>query len=313
MPDVTKQTLSATQTPALFGASPYLTRWMLLRHFIHGDPIDSPGDNRMDWGSKMQALVLAQAAEDLHLEVKPNAENVYLRSGLLGCTRDAEIMCPDRGPGALETKCVFDYGVWMRDWDGGKTPPRHYEIQLQQQMLVGDGEDAYDWGVLAVWVCGEVHYFERKPITDLWLAMGEEAEKFFADVAAKREGEPFGEPVEVPLLNRLFAPQPGVVVDLTTREDARELVSVAQLMRYHANERSTHDKEEKKYKAKLKAVMGDASEGILPEGVKIKAKQTERAGYTVKPTKYTTIDVFLPGGAPTAPPEKQPDNVLAGG
>src|SRR3989442_9052297 len=127
MPDTTKQTISATQSPALFGVSPYMTRWMLLRHFIHGDPIDSPEHERMTWGKKLQPLVLAQAAEDLHLEVRPNAEDVYLRSEHfpIGCTRDAEIICPDRGPGTLETKCVFDYGVWMQTWNGGKALPKH--------------------------------------------------------------------------------------------------------------------------------------------------------------------------------------------
>src|SRR5215469_3216944 len=149
MPDPTKQTLSATQTPALFGVSPYLTRWMLLRHFIHGDPIDSPAHNRMNWGKKLQPLVLEQAAAELRLEVRPNAGDVYVRRGLLGCTRDAEIFCPDRGPGALETKCVFDYATWMEDWNAGKDPPRHVEIQLQQQMAVGDGDVSYKWGVIA--------------------------------------------------------------------------------------------------------------------------------------------------------------------
>lgn len=312
MPDPTKKTISATQTPALFGASPYLTRWMLLRHFIHGDPIDSPEHNRMNWGLRMQPLLLQQAAEDLHLEVKPDEQ--YIRFGNVGCTRDAVVICPDRGPGALECKCVFDYGVWQREWDGGKTVPRHYEIQLQQQMMVGDGDDGdrYQWGVIAAWVCGEMHYFERKPIDDLWFAINDEVLKFFKDVYAKREGEPFGEPIEVPLLAHLFAPKPGMTIDLTQRDDARELVSEAQLLTYYAAEARSHTKAAEKIKARLRAVMGDAEEGILPEGVRIRAKQQKRAGYTVEPTTFTTINVFVPGATP-ASPQKQPDNILAGG
>lgn len=301
MPDPNKQTLSATQTPALFGVSPYLTRWMLLRHFIHGDPIDGPEHNRMDWGLRLQPLLLQQAAEDLHLEVKPDEQ--YVRRGLVGCTRDAIVICPSRGPGALECKCVFDYGVWMRDWDGGKTVPRHYEIQLQQQMMVGDGATQYEWGVIAAWVCGDMHYFERKPIDDLWWAIDSETSKFFKDVEAKDEGEPFGEPIEMPLLAKVFAPQKGVVVDLTQREDATDLLTEAQLFSYYSSQARQHTKAADKIKAKLKAVMGNAEEGILPEGAKIKARQTSRAGYTVKPTTYTTIDVFMPDGPPVAPPQ----------
>ena len=310
MPDPLKQTLSATQTPALFGVSPYLTRWMLLRHFIHGDPIDSLEHNRMSWGRLLQPLVLAQAAIDLHLEVRPNASDTYVRRGLLGCTRDAEIICPDRGPGALETKCVFDYGVWMREWDGGKRPPRQNEIQLQQQMLVGNGESPYDWGVLGVWVCGEMHYFERKPIHDLWFAIGDKAREFFADVAAKREGEPFGEVVEWPLLQTLFPARKGTSVDLSTREDAAQLAEAATMMAWHQRERLAHEKGEKALKAKLKAVAGDAEEAILPNGIKVRQKFVSRAGYTVKPSSYTTLDVFVPD---TAAAETPPDNLIMAG
>jgi hypothetical protein len=311
MPDPARLTLSATEVPALFGASPWITRWMLLRRFIHGDDISGPEHNRMDWGLKMQALVLAQAAEDLHLEVRPNHGNEYVRNGLVGCTRDAEIICPDRGPGTLETKCVFDYGVWARDWNGGKTVPRHIEIQTQQQMMVGLDGRVFTWGVIAVWVCGEVHYFERKPIPELWEAINNEALRFFSDVNGKHEGDPFGHPVEVPLLNRLFAPKAGTTLDLTAHPKAAEFVSQAQLMRYHAAERAAHDKAEKAIKALFKATLGEIEEATLPGGVRIRQKQQSRAGYTVKPTTFTTIEAFVPEGAPQ--PAAPADNILAGG
>lgn len=311
MPDQTKATLSATQTPALFNASPYLTRWMLARHFIHGDSIESPEHNRMDWGSKMQPLILAQAAEDLHLEVRPNAADVYVRRGLLGCTRDAEVICPDRGPGALEMKCVFDYGTWMQNWGGGKSPPKHVEIQLQQQMLVGDGETPFAWGVVGAWVCGEMKYFERKPIPELWYAIETEAARFFADVEAKTEGEPFGEPVEMPLFSRLFAPVLGKTVDLTGHPRAAELASQAQLLGYHASERSSHEKAEKLIKAHFKALLADAEEAILPHGIHVHAKQQSRKAYSVQATTYTVIDVFVPDSVPA--PAKEPVNMLSGG
>ncbi len=297
MPDVTLKTLSATQTPALFNASPYVTKWMLLRHFIHGDAIDSPEHNRMNWGTKLQPLVLAQAAEDLHLEVRPNATDEYVRRGLLGCTRDAEIICPDRGLGALETKCCFDFGTWARDWNSGKQLPKHIEIQTQQQMMVGDGTTSYGWGVIAVWVCGEIHYFERKPIPELWEAIEREAAQFFADVEAKQEGQPFGEPVEMPLLNRLFTPTAGLVVDLSEHPKANELSEQARMMLWHSAERLGHERAERLAKANFKALLGDAETATLPGGVRITQKLVERAGYTVKPSRYTTIDAYVPDGA----------------
>lgn len=298
MPDPTKQTLSATQTPALFGASPYLTRWMLLRHFIHGDSIDSPEHNRMDWGKRLQPLVLAQAAEDLHLEVRPNAAETYVRRGLLGCTRDAEIICPDRGPGSLETKCVFDYSVWMQAWGGGKILPRHNEIQLQQQMLIGDGDQSHEWGVMAVWVCGEMKYFERQPIDALWVALKNEASVFFADVEAKREGQPFGEPVEMPLLAELFPVKNGTKLDLSKGEDAHKLAQLVCDMKSFGEARKFNGKAEEQAKVKLKALIADAEEATFLHGITLRQKRVDRSGYTVKPSSYTTLDTYVPKDLP---------------
>jgi hypothetical protein len=294
MPDPRRDTVSATEISALFGANPYLTRWMLLRRFIHGDDISSPAHNRMDWGTKLQPLVLAQAAEELHLEVKPNAEDVYLRRGNLGCTRDAEVICPDRGPGALETKCVFDHRTWMQHWDGGKTLPRHIELQLQQQMYVGDGVESYAWGCIAVWVCGEMFYFERAPIPEVWETMTEAAETFFKAVAAGDEGDPFGVPVEMPLLNKLFAPKPGKVIELTSRDDAEAIVGFARgFVELDARAKETA-KQAAGLKAKLRALIGDAEEAVLLDGSKIRQKTVNRKGYTVEPSSYNTFSVYVP-------------------
>lgn len=312
MPDPHKKTVSATQTPALFGVSPYLTKWMLLRHFIHGDSIESPEHNRMNWGSKLQPLILEQVAQDVHLEVRPNKTDAYVVRGLVGCTRDAEIICPDRGPGSLEIKCVFDYATWMQEWAGGKTPPKHIEIQLQQQMLVGEpGDKPHDWGILAVWCCGDMHYFERSPIPELWEEINAQATQFFADVAAGREGDPFGVPVEWPLLSRLFAPKPLTVIDLTTRDDAHKIADDARMMAWHAAERLGHEKGEKALKAKLKALIGDNEEALLPGGIKIRQKKVNRKGYTVGPSSYVQVEVYVPATAPK--PTTPASDILAAG
>src|SRR6202030_4173403 len=124
----------------------------------------------MSWGTKLQPLIIEQVAQERGLEVIPN-DDTYVRRGLLGCTRDATIIAPGIGPGALEIKCVFDYRVWMQKWNGGKSVPREVEIQLQQQMYVGaatenvrthmgDPLSSYKWGLIAVWVCADLYYFE---------------------------------------------------------------------------------------------------------------------------------------------------------
>lgn len=281
MPDPNRATISATEASALFNANPYVTRWMLWQRFANGLDIDQSADNRMDWGKRMELLVLAAAAEDLKLEVVPNRDHAtgrqhYMSRGPLGCSRDAAIICPDRGPGALETKCVFDYRSWMENWAGGEQPPRQYEIQLQVQMYVGDGAMPFDWGVIAAWVCGEMFYFERAPMPDLWEALEAEAEGFFADLHAGREPNPFGSAVEMPLMRALFTPRAKTVLDLRERQDAMDVLENARMYVYHRDSRLGHAVGEQAALARLRATIKGNEELLLPHGANVRQSKSGR-------------------------------------
>lgn len=238
MPDPTMATVSATQASALYNTSPYTTRWMLYRHFSDGMAIDAGEDQRMRWGKLLQPLVLAEAATQLRMEVRPNSDDTYHRRGALGCTRDATVICPDRGPGAMETKCVFEYRGWMQEWNEGRQPPKYHELQLQVQMAVGDESGPYQWGIIVAWVCGELKFFERKPMPDLWARMEADAAQFLADVHERREPDPFGAPVELPWLNEAFPVERGKVISAgediakiaVQYRDARERQSTAEAL-----------------------------------------------------------------------------------
>ncbi len=308
MPDPTKQTVSASEAPALFNASPYVTRWMLWRRFAKGMNLDAPADSRMSWGTKLEPLILDQAAEDLRLEVRPNREpngaQHYFRRGLLGCHRDGEIICPDRGPGAIECKSVFEYKTWMADWNGGKQPPRHVEIQQQVQMFVGNGEQPYQWGVIAAWVAGEQHYFEREPIAEFWQKLYASAEGFFREVSDGAEPEPFGSPAEIPWLSTLFPIIKGNAIDLTAREDAGALAQLAVDYRNAKEQESGGKRTAEPLRAKLLAVLKDHDEATLLDGVRIRVSPV-RNGKRIK--------VYVPDGRATLSPNSIPDDLLMAG
>jgi hypothetical protein len=306
MPDPDRKTISATESPGLFGVSPYVTRWMLWHRFAHGVELDVEANSRMRWGRLLQPLILDQAVKDLRLEIKPNADDTYVRRGLLGCTRDATIICPDRGPGALETKCVFDYRDWMVDWQGGKAAPRHFEIQLQQQMAVGDGErtDPYTWGVIAVWVAGDLHYYERERIPELWLKLGEAAGEFFAAVRDGKEPDPFGVPIELPWLTKLLPTRKGKVIDLSGDPAADKHAEAASMYLYHKDQESGGKRAAEALRAKLLALAGDAEEVLLPGRVKIRIGGNE---------KSKRLSVYVPDELPASSPEREPgENLMAG-
>ncbi len=295
MPDPLKTTLSATEMAMLLGVSPYGTKWMLYQKFAKGIDLPSTTHNRMDWGSKLEPLILEQTAEDLRLEVNPNrgpdGTQVYVRRGLLGCTRDADIYDPQRGPGACEAKACFDYRTLMQEWDGGKTPPRHVEIQLQVQLYVGDGEKPYDWGVVPLWCGGEMTYFQRKPMPDLWAKFQEEAIQFFSDVNAGNEPEPFGAPVEVPLLKMLFDKPTGEVINAVEKFGEVEATKLAQQVvdaEYQRVQRLAAEKVEESVKAKLLGLLKDADEIELPQGIRV-TRKVSVSRYKAQPAREVPV------------------------
>lgn len=301
MPDPLKQTISATEMSGLLGVSPYVTKWMLFQRFAHGVEAPKPDHNRLDWGTKMEPLLLEQAAADLHLDVttnrQPDGSQIYMRRGLLGCSRDADIYDPQRGPGALETKCCFDYKILMQEWDGGKTPPRQHEIQLQQQMYVGDGAKPYDWGTIALWCGGDMTYFHRKPMPDLWATFEREAKEFFDDVKARNEPNPFGETCEVPLLKQLFNKPTGEIINAVEKLGEAEATKLAQRVAdadYQRVVRLAAEKVEDKVKAEVLGLLKEADELELPQGIRVKVTRSPRAGYTVKPTVSVTVKSHIP-------------------
>jgi hypothetical protein len=309
MPDPERKTLSATESPALFGASPYLTRWMLFQKFANGENLDKPADERMSWGTKLQPLIIEQVAQERGLEVTPN-NDTYVRRGLLGCTRDATISAPGIGPGALEIKCVFDYRVWMQKWNGGKTVPREVEIQLQQQMFVGYGEPkkgtgiipkSFDWGLIAVWVCADLYYFERAPVLEFWDDLQRRAIGFFSDVKSKREPDPFGASVELPLLAKLFPTEPDKVLDLSADPDHVKTSEKVSMYVHLKSEATGAAANAEKHRVELLALAKDAERVLLPCGVSYRVKKSGRG---------KTIDPYIPE-TPTAAPVGA--NIMAGG
>lgn len=309
MPDPTLQTISASEAAALFNVSPYVTRWMLYQRFANGMDLDGEPDARMSWGTKLEPLILDQAADDMRLEVRhnraPNGAQQYFRNGWFGCHRDGDIICPDRGPGAIECKSIFDYRTWMADWNGGKSPPKHVEMQLQVQMYVGAGDaQPYLWGVIAAWVAGDLHYFEREPIPELYDRLHAEAKAFMADVTAKREPEPFGSTVELPWLNQMFPTERGKVLDLTTHPEAAAYVE-ATLQYRHAKEQEAGGKRTAEpLRAKLLSFIKDADKVLLPDGVKI----------TITPVHNgKRIKTYVPDGSATLSPNSIPDDLLMAG
>jgi hypothetical protein len=303
MPDPELKSISSSELPAILGCSPWSTRWLVAQRFL-GNALPDRSSNYMDWGVELQPLILKNAARELAIEIDANVGDRYIRRGMFGYTADGWSNKPDVGRGVIEAKAVFNFHSWIskgdEGWDGGKKLPKHVEIQTQVQMMCGDGKQAFKWGLVAVWHQAELAYFNLTPNPEAWEAFERVGAAFLDDINKNDPGDPFGDPSEMPMIQALFAPKKGKVLDL--REDPRGHPIAHQVTQfeYHKRARLLHEKGEAACKNALIALMADSEEMLLPFQITVKSRRQERKGYTAKPTAFNVISASVPEDLITA-------------
>ena len=268
MPDISKQTVSASQMPAIFNQSPYATRWMMWKHFAKGMPVDHAEDERMSWGKRVEPVILAEAADRLRCEILPHDQLVYLRSPHIpiGCTPDGYVLDPNRGLGFIEVKNI-DWLRWRDTWEETRAA-EHVEIQMQTQLMVPHPELGLPkWGCIAALVGGnELKLYERPPIAAVHDQIAFEATNFLDSVEGDFEPDVLGREIELPALTALY---PKSTPDLVLTEkdfDLPESVRVARLIEeyeFAKDRESSGKKTAANIKAELLSIAKDASAIIL--------------------------------------------------
>lgn len=232
MPDPTLKTISASQIAGLFGESQWTTRFLLWQHFAGNVELDESSNDRMDWGTRLQAPVMDHLQEQLGLEILDNGSDLYVRHPKYetpgyqyGCTADGYVWSPDRGLGAIEIKCV-DGRIYRESWTP-KTAPKYVEIQHQVQLMVPIPElldldpsvdyssvrpffenhygEEVQWGMIVAFVGGNsLKIIERKAKKTIQKAIRGEVKSFFASLKNGQVPSVAGQACELPALNQLY-------------------------------------------------------------------------------------------------------------
>ncbi len=250
MPDPNKQALSATQIPALFGLSPYTTEWLLYQQVVNGLDDQTEPNERMDWGTLLQPIILAQAAERLGLEVTETDQFVRHPEYRIGATEDARVVDPSLGLGVVEAKNV-DWLVFRDEWNDKKQlAPKHIEIQVQVQMLVLGAT----WGVIAALVGGnELVLWRRQPNPEIQQEIIAAVDAFWQRVDARDEPSPSGTDREIKALAQLY-PE---VKPATVKNGDQEIADLLLDWEQAKAERKAQDDLVKRCQAKILAYAGD--------------------------------------------------------
>lgn len=272
-------TIGGSDAPAVLGVCPFVSPYQLWA--LKTGRIDpEPENSRMRRGKIMEEPVARMIEVETGWTLTNLGEFTVQRHPereWQTCTLD-RIIAPidDRGPGNCQIKTVHAYGADA--WE--VEPPLNVLVQVQHEMAV----TGLLWTVVAAWIGGD----------DLRLYQVERNERFIASMNAKEEAfwrcvqEDIAPPVDgsaatAKVLSRQFPQDSGSVVDLPAdagQWDEQLLALKAQLK--EIEERKTE------LENRIKAAIGEASEGLLPTGGRYRWKTTTRK-YDAREAYETTF------------------------
>lgn len=173
------QDITSTEISALFGLSPYMTKFELWHQKRDKRMVDFKESDRMKWGSRLQDTIAKGIAEDQGWAIRRMGEYMRLPEQRIGASFDFAI----GEDGLLEVKNVDSLifrGQWAIDGDNIDAPA-HIEMQTQHQLLVS-GRKYSNIGVL---IGGNrVTLIRREPSQGILGRIQEEVKAFWASIEA---------------------------------------------------------------------------------------------------------------------------------
>lgn len=288
------QDLTSTDVAALFGLSPYKTKFELWHEKRAGEVVRIADNDRMKWGRRLERTVAEGIADDQGWCIRPFKEYGRIPAARLGASFDFRVMLGEqqRIAGAtssmqmqqawkgkhlhsvhdtpsdaiLEIKTV-DFLAFRDGWtidEGFIEAPPHIELQVQHQMLVSGLRVAY----IGVLVGGNrIEVLRREADDQVHAGIMAAAAGFWQTIAEGRAPDPvMPDDAQAVIRMHQFA-EPGKLYDARSDAALAERIALyAGLKREAANMAELAEVE----KAEILQTIGDA-EKVLLDGYSVSA------------------------------------------
>lgn len=259
--------VTSTESAALFGLSPYVTRFDLWHRKKSGVVPEFETNDRMSWGNRLEAAIAYGIADEQGWQIQPMKDYRRLPAERIGSSFDFEILNHPDGPAHLEIKNV-DYLAYRDGWlvheDGDIEAPAHIEMQIQHQMLVS----GYSRTFIGALIGGNRGIIiERLRDEPVIAAIRSKIAEFWQSVDDGIEPPPLmPEDAEAVIRLNQYA-EPGKIIDATGDEKIASLV--ARLAEANKTKKLAEEDADVA-KAELLIEIGDA-EKVLLQGYSISA------------------------------------------
>jgi putative phage-type endonuclease len=280
--------ITSTEASALFGLSPYQTIAELWHRKKNQELTTFTPNERMLWGTRLQAAIAEGVALDKNWLVRPMRE--YMRDDELriGSSFDYSIegfytaekpneITPTKGLLEIKNVDALQYREkWAGDDDDLEAPP-HIEIQVQHQLLVSNRKSAF---IAALIGGNQVKIIKRVADQDVMSQIKMKAKEFWQSIDDNKPPEyDFAKDAE--LIKHIYSfASPGKTIDA----DGEISSLVAQYKEVSEQEKRIGETKDA-IKAMLLTLVGDA-EKVKGQGFSISAGMVgptrieyDRAGY----------------------------------
>lgn len=177
--------VTSTEVAALFGISPWLTRFELWHRKKAKTIVEVAPNDRMKWGSRLEASIANGVAEDNGWDIRPMKEYMRLMPLRIGSSFDFAT----GEDGLLEVKNVDSLAYkdgWLINGDSVEAPP-HIELQLQNELLVSGRKFVY---LVALVGGNRVTAIKREPDLDIHEAIKTKVAEFWESIDMSLEPLP---------------------------------------------------------------------------------------------------------------------------
>ena len=257
--------VTSTESPALFGLSPYQTELELFYRKQAGEVVTIEDNARMRAGRFLEPSIAEFAAAELGCQVVPFKPYARDPAARMGSSFDFEIINGDLAGWILEIKNV-DYLVYRDDWTDDEAPA-HIEVQVQHQLELTKSPGA----VIAALVGGnDLRLVKRERNPRMGAAIRKRLARFWRDVTENSPPQP-DYVRDADFLCSLYQEAGDEVFDASEGEHVATLLRECKRIKKEAADLDTLAKAKK---AEIFSLIGLANRVIAP-GLKLSCGMTK--------------------------------------